>query len=196
MKHPNEATLALHAGGDLGPLARWRWKRHLARCGRCRREVAAYQAMRELLPEMATPPEVAWNRLAAEMKANIRLGLAAGECVRAEPAPLPPLFAGARAAVALAGVVVLLVTSMALQHPAPAVEGAEFRTTANGIQVRQGGGTLRLLDGGARDFGMQIDGRLRHIPAVTYTPGAQGSMGAGYMDTQTGYMTVTNVYAN
>jgi anti-sigma factor RsiW len=203
MNHPNQATLALHAGGDLGPLARWKLERHLARCGHCRDEVAAFQAMRELLPEISTPPEVHWNRLAAEMKANIRLGLAAGECVRAEPAPLrdTPLFAGVRNAVALASVLVLLVTGVVLQHPAPkpetaAAEGVEFQTTAHGIQVREGGGTLRLLDGGAQDFGMQIDGRLRYVPAVTYTPGAQGSMGAGYMDPQTGYMTVTNVYAD
>jgi hypothetical protein len=178
-------------------------ERHLARCGRCRDEVAAFQTLREALPEISTPPEIHWNRLAAEMKANIRLGLAAGECVRAEAAPLrdTPFFAGARTAVALASVLVLLVGGLVLQRPAPkpetaAIEGAEFQTTANGIQVRQGGGTLRLLDGGAQDFGMQIDGRLRNVPAVTYTPGAQGSMGAGYMDTRTGYMTVTTVYAD
>jgi hypothetical protein len=203
MKHPNEAALALHAGGDLGSLARWRLERHLARCGGCRDEVAAFHALRELLPEIAAPPEIHWNRLAAEMKANIRLGLSAGECVRAEPTPLrdTPLFAGARAAVALASVLVLLITGLALQHPAPkaeiaAMEGVEFKSTANGIQVREGGGTLRLLHGGAQDFRMQIDGRLRYVPAVTYTPGAQGSMGAGYMDPQTGYMTVTNFYAD
>jgi hypothetical protein len=200
MNHPNEATLALQAGGDLGPLARWRAERHLARCGRCRDQVAAFQAVRELLPEIAAPPEIHWNRLAAEMKANIRLGLAAGECVRAEPTPLreTPLFAGARAAVAFASVLVLLAGSVVLERPAPkpeiaAIEGVEFQTTANGIQVRQGGGTLRLLNG-AQDFRMQIDGRLRYVPAVNYTPGAQGSMGAGYVDPQTEIPTVTNVY--
>ena len=200
MNHPNEATLALQAGGDLGPLARWRVERHLARCGRCRDEVAAFHALRELLPEIAAPPEIHWNRLAAEMKANIRLGLAAGECVRAEPRPLreTPLFAGARAAVALASVLVLLTGGVVLERPAPKpeiagiIQGVEFQTTANGIQVREGGETLRLLHG-AQDFRMQIDGRLRYVPAVTYTPGAQGSMGAGYVDPQTGVSTVTSV---
>jgi hypothetical protein len=200
MNHPDEATLALQAGGDLGPLARWRVGRHLARCGRCRDQVAAFQAVRELLPKMAAPPLVHWNRLAAEMKANIRLGLAAGECVRSGPEPLrdTPLFAGARAAVAFASVLVLLAGSVVLERPAPkpeiaAIEGVEFQTTANGIQVREGGGTLRLLHG-AQDFRMQIDGRLRSVPAVNYTPGAQGSMGAGYVDPQTEVATVTNVY--
>ncbi len=40
MKHPNQGTLALHAGGDLGAFARWRMERHLARCEACREEVA------------------------------------------------------------------------------------------------------------------------------------------------------------
>ena len=200
MKHPNEAALALHAGGDLGRLARWRVERHLARCGPCRAEVAAFRALRELLPEIAAPPEMNWNRLAAEMKANIRLAVAAGDCVRAEAAPRRhmPLFAGAQAALAFGAALVLFLGGFFLQRPAPkpesaSVEGVEFQTTANGVQVRQGGGTLRLLHVGAQDYRMQIDGRARNVPAVTNTVGAQGSMGAGYMDPQTGYMTVTSV---
>jgi hypothetical protein len=43
--------------------------------------------MRAILPELAATPEISWNRLAAEMKANIRLGLAAGECVRTLQTP-------------------------------------------------------------------------------------------------------------
>src|SRR5271169_6208843 len=81
MKHPNEGTLALHAGGDLGLVAGWRTERHLAKCDRCRDSLAAFSELREVLPELAEIPEVPWNRLAAEMRANIRLGLAAGECV-------------------------------------------------------------------------------------------------------------------
>jgi hypothetical protein len=60
----------------------------------------------------------------------------------------------------------------------------ELQSTANGIQVREGGGALGLLHNGAeaRD--------------VNYTPGAQGSMRAQNVDSETGYVTVTNVYAN
>jgi len=75
MKHPNQATLALHAGGDLGFFARWRTERHLAQCDRCRDEVDAFVATREIIPDLAEIPELPWNRLAAEMRANIRLGL-------------------------------------------------------------------------------------------------------------------------
>ena len=112
MKHPNEAALALHAGGDLGFVSRWLTARHLARCERCRDQVAAFSALRDITPDLAEIPDIPWNRLAAEMKANIRLGLAAGECVRASAAPLrdSALFTRARAAVALGCLAALLVT--------------------------------------------------------------------------------------
>jgi|CZKE01.1.fsa_nt_gi hypothetical protein len=191
MKHPNRATLALHTGEDLGPFARWRTSRHLAKCEDCRGEMAAFGAVRGILPELSAIPEVPWNRLAAEMKANIRLGLAAGECVRAGDMPLrdASLFAWTRAVVAFASVVVLVAAGLVLEHPAPRADlpgfqGVEVQATANGIQVREGGGALRLLHDGAA------------AKDVTYTPGAQGSMRARYVDSETGYVTVTNVYAN
>ena len=187
MKHPDRATLALHAGGDLGPIARWRTRRHLANCGECRDEAAAFQAVRAILPELAETPELSWNRLAAEMKANIRLGLAAGECVRTGPAPLREtlLFTRARAVVAFASVVILLFAGLILQHPAPGApkyDGVVVQTTANGIQVREGGQALRLMHSGAQN--------------VQYSVGAQGSMRARYVDPETGYVTINNVYAD
>ena len=153
--------------------------------------LACFGAAREILPELAATPEVAWNRLAAEMKANIRLGLAAGECVRAEdlPAAVAPPFAGARALVAFASVIVLVAAGLVLERPAEApgagpFQGSEVRATANGIQVRGGGGALQILNAGVE------------ANEVTYTPGAQGSMRARYVDSETGYVTVTDVYAN
>ena len=191
MKHPDRETLALHAGGDLGPLARWKTLRHLSKCERCRDEVASFEAVREMVPALAETPEISGGRLAAEMKANIRRGLAAGECVRSGELPLreTPLFAGARAAIAFAGVIALLVTGLVLERPAPGTDvarfqGVELQSTPNGIQVREGGGALRLQHAGAK------------TGDVDYTAGAQGSMRARYVDTETGYVTVTNVYAN
>src|ERR1019366_543258 len=52
--------------------------RHLSGCQRCTAEVAAFVRFRETLPELKQIPEVPWNRVAAEMRANIRLSLAAG----------------------------------------------------------------------------------------------------------------------
>ena len=189
MKHPNQAALALHACGDTGLFARWKTERHLSRCERCREEVESYSAVRRMMPRLAEVPDLPWGRLAAEMKANINLGLAAGECVRAEEPPPreKPMFARGRMAVAFASIVVLVATGMFLEHvPGPArtprFEGVELQSTENGIQVREPGGALRLLSGGAKD--------------VTYTHGAQGSIGASYVDPDTGYVTVTKVYAN
>ena len=185
MRHPNQATLALHAGGDLGRLARWRTARHLARCARCREEVAAYDGMRRALPGLGEVPEIPWNRLAMEMKANIRLGLAAGECVRAggDTASENPVFHFGRRAVALAGVLVLLVAGVVLEHPGPGaarLEGPLVQATSNGIEVAAGGQTFGLINGGAQK--------------ATYSRDAQGSMEARYVDPETGYVTINTVY--
>jgi hypothetical protein len=193
MKHPNQATLALHAGGDLGFLARWRTDRHLAQCEECRDELDAFAATREIIPELAEIPEVPWNRLAAEMRANIRLGLEAGECVRNDDVPLrqTPFFTGARAAVALASVVALLVTGVMLERPMPNPTTASVddsmvvQATTDGIQVWHGGQALRLMN----------PERLDPQQRVTYSPDAQGGMRARFVDPKTGYVTINNVYA-
>ncbi len=184
MKHPEQATLALHAGGDLGWWSARKTARHVARCGECRDEVAAYEGMREMLPELNQLPGIPWNRIASEMRANIRLGLVAGECVRnAETAVREtPFFHGARTAIAMASVVALVVTGLALVRPVPSVmaSGPMVETTADGIQKRAGDQGFALMHAGARD--------------VTYTVGAQGTMGARYVDPTTGYVTMTKVY--
>ena len=78
-----ETDLALYAAGDL-PF--WRgalvWF-HVRHCDGCRELVDALRADREELRRSADdmPVNVDWDQLAAEMKANIRVGLAAGECV-------------------------------------------------------------------------------------------------------------------
>jgi anti-sigma factor RsiW len=186
MKHPNEAALALHAGGDLGVLARWRVERHLAKCERCREEIAAFNSVREIVTELGEIPEIPWNRLAAEMKANIRLGVAAGECVRPAETPLRemPFFTRARVAVAMASIVALLVTGMMLERPRPAVAADQLvlERTANGIQIGQGATAFRLMNAArAKD--------------VTFSVNAQGAMGARYVDPDSGYVTINHVYA-
>jgi hypothetical protein len=186
MRHPNQATLALHAGGDLGPFLRWLTARHLARCGPCSEEVAGYTEMRELLPELAELPEISWNRMAAEIKANVRLGLEAGECVRSTELPLRRAsMSGWRAAVALASVIVLVGGCLVLERPAPQVVHASenaVESTRDGIQWQAGDDRmLGLMNGGAQK--------------AVYTLDAQGSMGARYIDPETGSVTINTVYA-
>jgi hypothetical protein len=190
MKHPDQATLALQAGADLGFFARWKVERHLAVCDRCRDEVDAFAALREISPELAEIPEIQWNRLAAEMKANIRLGLAAGECVRAgEPALRDtPIFTGMRALVAVASIAALMVTGIMLEHPTPtavADDGMVVQATSNGIEVSKGGQMLRLNNP------ENIDPQQH----VTYSPDADGSVRARYVDPSSGGVTSNKVYA-
>jgi hypothetical protein len=188
MKHPSQEILALHAGGDLSWLAGWKTARHVASCERCADEVAAFSDLREALPELGEIPELPWNRMAADTRANIRLGLAAGECVRgvAEPVPEPiPLFRGARVTLALASVLALVATGLVLQSPGPLSTVARstdpvVQLTSHGIQRRSGDQGFALMHGSAQ--------------SVTYTVNAKGSLGARYMDPETDQVTMTKVY--
>ena len=186
MSHPSLTNLALYAGQDLGWFARWRTERHLAGCSECRGQVDAFAAVSEDLAELNAMPAVQWNRLAAEMKANIHLGLEAGECVRGA-SPVRPFewFTGMRALAAFSSVVALLAAGLFLQRPAPVVPAANpgetvLRATANGIELNEGGQSLGLLHVRAED--------------VTYSAGAQGSIRARYVDADTGNVTINNVY--
>jgi hypothetical protein len=185
MKHPSEATLALYAGGDLGLWERWHTRRHLNICGRCRREVEAYFSDGVQSAELAELPGIAWNQLAAEMKANIRLGVVAGECVAASTAA-PQSLARPRALVALASAFALIVTGIVLDHPRPRpaaserTEGVVLGATESGIELKSGGQGIQLLHG--------------HGRGVLYSAGAQGSVRARYVDSETGYITINNVY--
>lgn len=185
--HPDSEMLALHAGGDLGWFAAWKISRHVAGCADCRDEVAAFRGMRALLPELHAMPELPWNRIAGEMRANIRLGLSAGECVRdtTQPVPESPLFGGFRAAIAMAGVIALLVTGLVLERPTPSIVSAQVpvvQKTGDGIERRSGDQGFALIHSGVE------------VKNVTYTVGAQGTMEASFVDPQTNLVTMTKVY--
>jgi hypothetical protein len=159
-------------------------ERHLAKCEGCGEEVASFEAMREISTDLSEIPDVPWTRLAAEMKANIRLGLAAGECVRVAETPLRarPLFTGIRAAVALASIVTLAVTGLVMQPSA--VQRADQHTVAqgihDGIEVGEGDRAFRLMNAGASN--------------VTFSAGADCSLRARYVDPNTGQVTINQVY--
>ena len=185
--HPDPAKLALHAGGDLGWFEAWKTERHAARCEECREEIAAYQGVRELLPRLSEMPELPWNRLAGEMRANIRLGLSAGACVgdvEARAASVP-LFAGFRGALAMGALLALVVTGLILERPTPSIMSAGVpvvQATRDGIERRSGDRGFALMHAGVE------------VKDVTYSVGAQGTMGASFVDPQTNLVTMTKVY--
>lgn len=205
MTHPLQSDLALYSTGDL-PL----WRRpvvrlHLAGCNGCRSWVAAFDSDRESIRQMAVemPQGVNWDRMAAEMSANVRVGLEAGACV-ASRVHRPTLSTGWRVAAASAGVAALLVSAWWLNMPRAdsialgramqrlvqgpwrgglALEdrGPTVEVSASGIQLQQNGGTLGMSKGQERP--------------VNVTLSVQGSARARYIDADTGQITITGVYA-
>ncbi len=182
--HPPETSLALFASGDAGPIEQWRLQRHVAGCAECRETVAKYSALRSEISGAGAPEDISWNRLAAEMRANIRLGLEAGECVN------PPArrfgFLGARSLAACGSLAVLLIAALWLERPAPRTVAQKqdadqivLESTSSGIQVTEGGQTLGLLHGSARS----VD---------TFASGM--AMRARYVDAETGNVTINNIY--
>jgi len=181
MSHPSETILALWAAGDLGFWRSLRIRRHVTGCAHCRREAGAFEtalnALRQAAGEM--PDEVQWNRLAPEMKGNIRVGLVADECVA--PPAVPETRLAWRTAATLAAVVAVMVAGWLLQPPRPRPEGIVLEATDQGIELRQGDRALGLRHPNAGD--------------VTYSVSGQGVLRARYVDTETGQVTIQNVYA-
>jgi hypothetical protein len=182
VKHPSEMDLALFAGGELSRWKQWRVGKHLNDCQACRRDTADFSASRVETAALAELPEVSWNRLAAEMKANIRLGLEAGECV--SPHSGPRLVFSPRVLAACASLAALLVASVFLQRPSP--RGADIKTTGPvletsgvGIQFREGDQGIMLLNRRAHDVHDLATGR---------------AMRESYVDSETGQVTINNVY--
>jgi hypothetical protein len=116
--HLAETDLALFVSGDV---SMWKYGAvclHIARCEACRARVELYRQGRQSLKLAAgeMPPGVNWDGLAAEMTANIRVGLAAGECV-APRRRKPVAFAGWKPAAIAAGLVGVLSAAWWLNLP-------------------------------------------------------------------------------
>jgi hypothetical protein len=212
MKHIPETDLALYSGepsgGDLPVWRRLLAGMHVARCAGCRERVDAYRVTRDGIHSLGNemPAGVRWDRLSAEMAANIRVGLAAGECV----APQTPKHAvprGWRVAAAVCGLSALAVFAAYLNLPPgqttsltramkTIVHGREWqarhmlgldeasalvRASADGVELRQNGAALTVTQKGARPVSVSLN--------------TQGSARARYIDTDTGQVTITSVYA-
>ena len=77
--HPKETDLALFAGGELGPLARWRIEQHLQRCGGCQEAVADFFHLQSEMSELADTPPLDWKALAHNIAVRVRLEAPAAE---------------------------------------------------------------------------------------------------------------------
>lgn len=186
MTHPNESRLSLYAGEDLGLLSRFRIALHLRGCDRCHQRVEEARGLREWMRGQGNelPAGVRWDSLAAEMRANIRLGLAAGRCISVvEPAPVADRMQWRTPALALP-VLLLVIAGWILQslHPPVRPVSPEFvvEASAAGIGVSRNGRGFTLLNPGAENVVFSVRG---------------DAAGARYVDAETGQVTISHVYA-
>lgn len=205
-RHVEETDLALYASGDLRLGQRMAVLLHVRQCGQCSQQVEEFRADAKALRDAGAglPEGLDWARLSAEMTANIRVGLAAGECVapRKFRKPLPgtwrPL---ALASMATAALVVLLAGGWWLNMPQqdtqtlsramrsiwhgrntmPYERGTVIEASSEGIELRKDGGTLGVAQDSAQ--------------LMTVSVSTQGSASAHYVNQDTGQVTVTSVYA-
>src|SRR5579875_1732953 len=192
--HPAETDLALYVSRDLPLWRRIRVGWHVSRCRWCRQMAEIYRGVRIRLRETASemPAGVNWNQLAAEMTANIRVGLAAGECVAPRKRRTAAL--GWRPAAAMAALAALLICAWVLNMPSSATQelgrGAAARE-GRGLVVELSSSGIELRENGSTVLGVSRD----QARLVGVSASVEGSASARYVDDDTGQMTITSVYA-
>jgi hypothetical protein len=204
--HVKELDLALFVSGDLSLLEQTAVRFHLTGCMDCRARVETYRFDRQRLKEDAAqlPAGIDWDRLSTEMTANIRVGLAAGECV-APRGRKQALWTGSfwswswRPAAAMAGITLLIGTAWWLNFPSADTaslghalsslvhgrqtiliedRGPVVEANAGGIELRENGNSLVLSHGTTQPVSVNVS--------------AQGTASARYVD-DAGQITITGV---
>jgi len=195
--HPGTKSLSLFSGSDLGWIDRFRVAAHLRGCAGCRAEVERFRTSKaNLRAESVDLPEgLQWDRLAAEMTANINLGVEAGECVAPfamrTAASEAPRRMDWRAAAVMGAVGAVLIGAWFLNPPRPhnldqvirTSQKIEIRNTAAGLEMNENGNSLVLLHGS----GIQ--------PQRAMIVSAPGQLRARYADGDTGQITINHVYS-
>ena len=225
MKHPSPAQIALFAGGDLGRWERWLIARHVSRCAECRHETQALRdacmELRELADQMPELPNgLTWNRLAEEIKGNIRVGLEAGEAIALFDRPLrskprlgwpglswPPFSLNAALVVLGAGVIFAIAfwTSLPPQQAEHLLTSLErIRTERMGTLVHSAAATPGagqedvVLEASSSGIQVRENGRamslIPHSDGATVSVSMHGSAGVRFVDADTGQVTTNKVY--
>lgn len=184
--HLSDEKLALLAGDDLKGFSRWTAHRHIHHCEICRMALDEFKATREEFRWAAgdLPPGVNWNRLSAEIHANIHVGLEAAECVTPAPQSSEPI--GWRATIAFASLATVVLVGwylsvpMMIPRPFASVTSDSFvvEATPAGVELKQGAQGFTLLNP-----------RTDHVTYSVDTTGAR----AQYVDMDTGQVTITHV---
>jgi hypothetical protein len=173
-RHPSEGDLALFAGGELGPVARWRLEGHLNRCASCRQAVSEFFELRSHLMDLADLPHLDWTAFGERIRRGV-------ERAREErrPAPLWRPAWGAAVAVLLLAAAGGYVTRQKLAAPPGPILGA----SAAGVELRVSPEQILTLVHAAEPA----------VPVQRLV--AADAVSARSVDQETGYVTVTSVYA-
>jgi len=187
-RHPEESRLALYSSGDLNPIERFLIRLHVRTCARCATQADSFNVTSSVLRSQMTkmPQGVEWDRLAAEMTANIHLGLEAGECVGPVRAARVERI-GWRAAIVMAGLSVVLAGAWLLNPP----RRAETLVRTSPIVIRTSPGGIEMQENGSALILMHTRGQQQ--PIIVSTP---GSLRARFVDQDTGQVTINNVYSD
>ncbi|MDQ6758276.1 MAG: hypothetical protein M3Z32_00250 [Acidobacteriota bacterium] len=207
MTHPDEIQLALFAGDDLDACKRWRVGRHLRRCTVCRHAVTELKAALGRVRDLAAdiPDGLNWARLSDEMTGNIRVGLAAGECIAGfEKSARPKSGLAAHAGLVVAGATVVAMSALWVQLPKQ--ETDQLIHTLKGIRFERMGKVLRgaplrgsgvVLEASPGSIGIKENGgalTLLHPQGASISVNLQGSAGVRFVDADTDQVTTNRVY--
>jgi hypothetical protein len=202
-RHPDQSILSLVAGGDVAWWESLKTRWHVRFCPQCKLQVEQFRLARmelglvsgaDLQHPVDTQPgesETAWNALEAEMRANIRLGLAAGslasgpsEAGDVDLAPSP--FAPWRWAALCGAMAFVLTAGWLLRSPG----GAPLPMTSTpAFEIPMSG---QAGEGAGRAGGIQL---LVPVANVSRTEaGFDGSTRSRVIDGETGQVTLQQVY--
>lgn len=200
MRHPFDTDLALYAGNDLTGWKHLSTAWHVRNCADCRASVESFRDVQQQWAATADdlPEDVHWDKLSAEMTANIHLGIAAGECVAtaSERAAADARRAwNWHPAAVVAGLVLVFAAAWWLNMPPRGSErgvrpslasfpvfedhGPVVAASYEGIQASENGSSLGVNMNGA---------------PVAVSVSFGGSATARYVNEDTGAVTIATVY--
>jgi hypothetical protein len=209
--HPTEADLALYSGDDLSVWRSWRIRRHLSACTLCRKEVKAHRdglAALHSSPASDVPGQANWQRLSQEMTGNIRVGLAAGECIAGFEKTIRPAKPRLlwHTALVFTGVSIVSIAALSINLSTEERDGLfsklgrirwerMFRTVSSASLAQD----AVVLEAGPTGIEVKANGRemsLTHPNSGdgTVSINIQDSAGVRYVDADSGQVTTNRVY--
>ncbi len=191
--HPGERDLALFAGGELGPLSRWRIERHLESCASCKTEAAEYFHLADKLSELSELPDIDWNALSHNIQA------AASQAAGKRPEPSLGRLWKVAAVTASAACLLLTVRVVHEQRSRPAAT-APLETPAEEDPNKQKADFVEAaaISGRVNDFAdyyvfSTVGFKAWSSSDVQIT--AEGGLSLRSFDAGSGAMTITEYYA-